>query len=116
MFVVGVVESVFFPFPFFSFVMRVFLLDYQGDGSTRPSLEDWNFIRHINVSGWRMLACGAKARVVWWFSGPFDSLRSLRASSRTEAVPSLEAAPSPKHLFRGPVPGEVCREFTDVKT
>jgi hypothetical protein len=36
MFVVGVVESVFFPFPFFSFVMRVFLLDHQGDGSTQP--------------------------------------------------------------------------------
>jgi hypothetical protein len=111
-----VVESVFFPFPFFSFVMRVFLLGYQGDRSTQTFARDWNFIRHINLSGWRMLACGAKARVVGGLAVPFDSLRSLRASSRTEAVPSLEAAPSPKHLFRGPVPGEVCREFTDVKT
>jgi hypothetical protein len=51
MFEVGEVGSVFFPFPFFSFITRVFLLDYQGDGSTQPSLEDWNFIRHLNLSG-----------------------------------------------------------------
>jgi hypothetical protein len=74
MFEVGVVESVFFPFPFFSFIMRVLLLVHQGHGSTQTLLEDWNFYSSHKRFGFANAGPRArKPELCGGSAAPFDS-------------------------------------------